>query len=469
MTALALDRPLPQVPDAERAVLAAILIEPKCYHRISLTVDDFAKPEHAAVYDVMARMVCDGDPLEILTLKEALRQLPATRRDAGNRLEEVGGVAFLTGLLDVNPDVANIERYAEMVDREARKRRLVKVAHALLSQALDPTTNPDELATAAMAKLGRQATQESSQAVPLIQVLRDARDRMELLREEDRSVSLVSGWKTADAHRIFRPTFAVTASASKHGKTAAMLALATALASNGHPVAIFSLESSQFEIASRYFSAQTGIGHDLMQDWRLFQDSHFRRVSECERAAADRPVYITGALRTVEDIVVEIKRLKAVAGLQAAFIDYIQIMDTRARIQNREERLAEISKTLLATAVGEGVHINGLSQINEDSPNFKANDRLTLSDLAYAKAIGKSARIVNMFRRPGKIDPESAEKCVVQWQIEANNEGRTNDFWAHFDEETQRFTEGTCEENNCRRLGRSAERDRGLFGYEREG
>lgn len=441
----ALDTPLPQNPEAERAVLGAIILNNLCLFRCgSLTDGHFFKDAHRQIFRAMALMAEDGEPIEILTLKNKLATL--------GRLELAGGVSYISSLVDVVPDVANVERYAAIIERMARKRALVKLGNRIMHEALSATGEPEEIAATAMAELSPQATAEDAQARALAVVLSETHNAMEQLVVKNEGLALVSGWPTLDELRVFCPTFVVTGSATKHGKSALMLSLADALAAHGSPTAIFSLESSNRELALRYTSMRTKIPHSLMRDWRTFSDTNYRKVAECRRATADLPVYITRGLRTAEDITLEIRRLKAVHGLKAAFIDYIQLVDLRRRVDSREERLAEIAKLFLETAIEQNVHIHALSQLVDDAG--KEGKRLHVGDLAYAKAIGKSARIVNLFYRPGKFAPGGEIKeCVVRWQVEANNEDRTNDFDAHFDEVTQTFAEGTCVENRCRHLG----------------
>lgn len=431
------DQPFPQSPDAERAVLGAILINNICFYRCkNLSADMFFKDAHQAIYGTMALMVEEGHAIEILTLKEHLAK--------HNLLDAVGGYAYITSLVDVVPDIANVERYAAIVERLAKKRALIVAGNALMRAGFDPETEPEEIATSAMAALSPQATREDRQARPLLEVLDEAYGAMESLRERNLGVSLTSGWPTLDEHKVFTPTFTVTGAATKAGKSAAMMSLSRGLASNGNPVAIFSLESSPRELGLRHTSSMTGIPHSRVRDWRTFSERDFARVAECRKTSAKMPIFITRSLWNAEDIVMEIRRLKAVHGLKVAFIDYIQNVTLRMKA-DREERLHEISKLFLETALDQEVHIHALSQLRDGAG--EDGKRLGVNDIAYAKSIGKSARIVNLFSRP------DTKRCIVRWQIEANNEERTNDFDAHFDEVSQTFAEGTCLQNNCRSLG----------------
>lgn len=451
----------PSSPDAEKACLGAVLIRNDAYYRMPrLSIESFFVPANRYVFAGMVEMA--GQDISALTLAAEMRRL--------GTLDAAGGVAYLTSLMDVVPDVANVERYAEIVERDAKKRAQIRAGYALVSDGFDPASEPEDAAASAMASLGSIATKEDAQARPLVEVLSEAYKAQDGLRERNASISLTSDFRTLDDHKVFTPTFWVCGSPTKHGKSAMMIALSEGLGRNGHPNVMISLESTMREIGLRYTSGITEIPHSRVRDWRTFSERDFAKVAECHKLSSKRPIFITRGIRTAEEIVLEIRRLKAVHGIKAAWIDYIQLVDLKRKVDSREERLAEVAKLFLETAIDSEVHIMAFSQLREGAG--KDGARLTVDDLAYAKAIGKSARGVLLFQRPAKGGAQCPEceraklpcfPCHVPFQIEANNEDRTNDFIAHFDEATQRFTEGTCEENDCRRLRASGPINQQLF------
>src|SRR5215217_4213657 len=134
-----LDRPMPQSPDAERAVLGAILINNHAFYRVIGTVDteDFFKDAHRAIFATMRRMAEQSREIEPLTLKEELAKHA--------QLDQVGGVAYISSLLDMVPDVANVERYARIVKEKSMLRRLVVMGNSVMRAALDPPNEPAEV------------------------------------------------------------------------------------------------------------------------------------------------------------------------------------------------------------------------------------------------------------------------------------------------------------------------------------
>ncbi len=231
---------------------------------------------------------------------------------------------------------------------------------------------------------------------------------------------------------MFYPTFIVISAAKMAGKSALMTALSLNLASNAHPSAMFSLESSNDDIAGRYEAMDSGVPHSYVRDPRppQFTDAHHARITECHRVAAHRGIYVTDKMRYLEQIILEIRRLRAVHAIQVAFIDYIQLVKVGQRFERDDLKYAYIAQEFLSAAVELGVAICAFSQINKEG------------EVAMAAAIEQTARVRVDFQR------SKEQPCKVTLSIVKNNEGRTNSgFQFHFSEVTQQWGEGTCADN----------------------
>src|SRR5687767_5388559 len=136
---VSLDRQMPQSPDAERAVLGAILINNHAFYRIIGTIDteDFFRDAHRTIFATMRRMAERSQDIEPLTLKEELSKHA--------QLEQVGGVAYVTSLVDVIPDIANIEAYARIVKEKSMLRRLIVMGNSVMRAALDAPSEPNDV------------------------------------------------------------------------------------------------------------------------------------------------------------------------------------------------------------------------------------------------------------------------------------------------------------------------------------
>jgi replicative DNA helicase len=438
---VALDRPLPNSLAAERAVLGAILISQECLFRVNLSTRDFFSDAHRHIWTAISTLVEEGMVIDQLTLRVELTRAKV--------LEAVGGFSYIASLTETVPDIARVEVYAAMIQRESKKRALIEAGNRMMRAAMDVESEPEEIAAKALTELGVQTTRENLQTRLISAWLAETYEGQAKLAAAGKSLALTSGFPELDAHRIFSPTLVVCGAPSKDGKTALMIELADGLARNRHRCAIITLESSERDTVLRYSSSQAGMPHSRMRDWRRFGPLDYDRVARVSAEASDKRIFLGRVSRVAEDIVMELRRLRATEGIEAAFIDYVQLMELRRPISNREERLSEIAQLLLGTAVDLGITIFVMSQVNEDGWAKRGHGPLNIGDLAYAKAIGKSARTVLLFHRPRKADPESPHPaCYVAMQIAANNEDRTHDgFSAHFNETYQRFSEGECDCN----------------------
>lgn len=447
--------PLPHSNESERAVLGCLLIDSSTYWSIAnvLQAADFYKDAHKTIYATIRELAAGGRGFDLITVKDQLA--------AEGKLSEVGGISYVASLTDPTPDMTSIERYVEIVIRNARLRTLVVAGNAMMNSAMDRDGDPEEIAGEALQRLSNVATREEAQARPMVEFIREAYAELERQRTGEAIGKLITGFDTLDGCRAIRRTFIAVGSPSKHGKTAFAVNLAAKLADHGHSIAMFSLESSEKETALRYVSTVGGVAHSRVQDWSLLRDDEYPKLAYAEATAGKQRVYLTKRVRTIDAIYAECRRLKTVYGLDAVFIDYIQLVKMHSGPRDREERIATISQTFLEIANDLDIAVVAMSQVNKDRM-VRGSGRLYTADLKYAAAIGESARVVLLFHRP-HMDDKSPEipPCLVKFQIEANNENVTNDYEWHFNEITQTFGEGTCEQNRCRRAQRAD--TRGLY------
>lgn len=437
--------------DAEKAVLGAILISAATFFRVSPIVSeqDFFREAHRRIYAAMSRLVSAGVDPDAIALKSEL---------GPDGLQRVGGLAFISSLTDSLPNIAQIEIYAEMIVREAKRRSLIATGNEIMRRAMEGEDAPEDIASEALSAFTATATRPDAQSRPFVDVIAAAYDGAEKRRKEDRSLALRSGLFELDSYAVLRRTFGVIGSPSKHGKSAYMMNLAAGLADTGHTVGVLTLESTPEEIAWRHIAATTGIAHGKVQDWRYLGAGDFERLARAQSLAKKLPIFMTRSVRTLTAIDAEARRLKAVHGLDALLIDYVQLVRHPGGPRDREERMAEIAARMLGLAIELDVMVCVTSQVNKDWMERK-DRRLYPSDLKYAAAIGESARFVLLFQRPHVYEPET-RSCQVLFQVAAANEGRTGDFEAHFDEATQKFGDGDCAGNNCRLLRNEPKEER---------
>ena len=448
-----LDRPMPQTADAERAVLGSILINNDAYHRVIgiLQPADFFKDGNRTIFATMRLLAEQQRAIDILTVKEELAK--------HGSLDKAGGYAYVTSLVDVVPDIANVERYAELVARASKLRRLITAGNELMRNALIGETEPEVIASEAVAALTLNAAARDTQARSISEFYAEVYADAERRKHGETIDAFQTGFHKLDEYRVIGPTLIVCGAPSKHGKSSWLLNLADGLARHGRKVLHFTLESTPKEITWRHISAMTGIPHHRVKDWWTFSAGEVARIQDAQGIAKRLPILMTRAQRTIDAIAAEIRRVKTLHGLDAVTLDYIQLVTYPGGPRDREERMAVIAQRLLEMALDMGIAVVAASQLNKDRLT-RDSGRVHASDLKYAAAIGESARAVLLFQRP-RLDNKADEEipwCKVNFQIEAQNEGRTGDYEAHFSEQTQRFGDGGCAENNCHRAQKSEDK-----------
>lgn len=437
-----LDRPMPSNVDAEGAILGAILSDNRAWFRVMPLVQasDFFRDANRVIFATAADALRRGESIDLLTLKAELEKR--------KKLVDVGGVAYVASLVDRIPDIANVERYADLVAREAKRRRLIAAGNSLITRSLVGEDEPESIAADAMAALTSAATNSDSQARHIAEVLDDAFAGAQGRYERGEINGLTTGLKL-DEYRAIYSTLIIVGSPSKHGKTGLQINLADKLAENGHASVFFTLESTTEEVAWRYVSANANVPHTRVRDWKYLTAGDMASMAQVRAVAAKRPIWMTRRIRSIEEIYAECRRLKTLGRLDAALIDYVQLVRYPGGPRDREERIAYIAQRLLEMALDLDIAVICGSQVNKDWME-RDSGLLQPTDLKYAAAIGESARVVLMFQRPHVYKPEELP-CKVLFQVAAHNEGRTGTYEMHFNEVTQRFSDGDCAAAGCRR------------------
>jgi replicative DNA helicase len=374
---------------------------------------------------------------------------------SAKELERIGGLSFVASLTDGIPNVAQVEKYAQLVAREAKRRRIIAAANDTVQRAIRDDDEPEVIAADALKHFTPTATREDAQARRIGDVIAAAYKTAEARRLSEETLALSTGFSTLDGYQAIRRTLTVVGSPSSHGKSAFAKDLAVGLAKNSHPVAFYTLESTTEEIAWRHVSAESGIPHSRVQDWRRLESNDFQALARVEGAAQRLPIYMTRGVRTIAEIDAETRRLKALSLIDAVIIDYIQLIRFNGGPRDREERMAMIAQTLLELALELQIAVIVTSQVNKERLQ-RGGGPLYMSDLKYAAAIGESARCGLLFQRP-HVENQEERACKVLFQVAKQNEGRTGSYEMHFSETLQRFREDGCVENGCGRSGIEAE------------
>ncbi len=403
-----IDRGLPASPDAEKAILGAILMDNAAYNVAAPIIkgDDFFVDSHRRIYLHMVSLV-EGNPprpVDFTTLTEELIQ--------AKELEAVGGVAYLSSLTDGLPRVANAEHYARIVKDKATARQLIHAANSILQQALEGGGGGGETGTSSDGVAGLLDRAEAAilavgedriraGLMPLGEIFRQTYSSMDdLLQRGKRITGLETGFRRFDDLTCgLQPAdLILLAARPSMGKTAWALDVARKAAVKGHTVGIFSLEMTKEALLIRMLCSEAGVDAHKYRSGFLSKDELHRIADSMGRLAA-APIFIddTAGLNLYE-MRAKARRLKAEKGLSLIVIDYLQLM-AAPKAENRNQEVSALSRGLKSLGKELQVPVMALSQLSR-APENRGNDhRPQLSDLRDSGSLEQDADLVAFLYR----------------------------------------------------------------------
>jgi replicative DNA helicase len=375
------DRIPPNNLEAEMAVLGSILVDREMMSTVSeiLSPGDFYAHVHDTIFTALAQLYERGEPLDKITVAEELR----TR----GLLDKVGGLPYLTSLMDTVPTAASAEYYAQIVGEKSALRGLIHAGTQITRIGFE---NEEDVEAAIdqseqiVYEVGKR--QKRGEFSPIYKLLKGTFEQIDrLYHSRGVRTGLTSGFRDIDEYTAgFQPgNFVIVAARPGMGKTSMALTMAAAAAKEEQkPIAIFSLEMTNEELVTRLLCAEARINSQNLRRGNI-KDPEWEKISTGMSALSQLPLYIddSGTV-SVSEIRSRCRRLQSGGGLAAVFIDYLQLVrpSGTSRSQNRNDELSEICRMLKATAKDLKIPIVALAQLNRgvESRNDK---RPMLADL----------------------------------------------------------------------------------------
>jgi replicative DNA helicase len=392
------DRIPPQNLEAEQAVLGSMLIERMAVERASevLRPEDFYRDAHRFIFEGMLTLTQRDEPVDLITLSNELR--------SRGQYETVGGLIYLQNLMEAPSTAANIEYYARLVEEKALLRRLLDAGTQVQGLAYSEFNNISEVVDKAeqiVFEIGRRrAGQFFKPLRPLLDKELDRLDRLDANRgaPTGRKTPFDDlNYKTAG----FQPSdLIIVAARPSMGKTALTVQLAQYVALNEKlPVAIFSLEMSAEQLVTRMICSESRVDANRLRTGYL-QSEDWQRVGEGIQRLAEAPIFIDDSPDiSALEIRAKCRRLKAEQkGLGMVVIDYLQLMRSHKRTENRNQEISEIARSTKQMARELEVPVIALSQLSR-AVESRPDKRPMLSDLRESGAIEAEADIVMFIYR----------------------------------------------------------------------
>jgi replicative DNA helicase len=395
----------PQNLEAEQSVLGAMMLDRDAIVRAMeyLTGDDFYREAHRATFEAMTAVFERGEAVDLVTVSEELRNR--------NQLEPVGGLTFLTGLANAVPTAAHVEHYARIVRDKSILRRMISAATGIVTrcyEGADEVRDVVDVAEQAVFSVSTLSKHHGVSEMRLKEIMINAFDYIEqLYNSQDRVTGVPTGFERLNnlTAGFQQSDLVVLAARPSQGKTSLALNFTrTAGILNKMPVLYFSMEQSALQVALRLLSGEARIDGNLLRTGRLARE-HWPRLAEASGRLGSAPVFIDDTPNlSVMEVRTRARRLKAEIDLRLIIVDYLQLMHTGGRNENRQQEISEVSRLLKALGRELNVPIMALSQLRR-AVEQREGERPQLSDLRESGAIEQDADVVMFLYQ----DPKSRE------------------------------------------------------------
>jgi replicative DNA helicase len=416
--------------EAEQAALGAMLLERDAIARALelLQPEDFYRESHRMIYAGVLDLFNRHEPVDLITLGEWLKS-----RD---RLETIGGTLYLTTIMTQVPTAAGIAHYAGIIRAKSIQRALIKAADEIMALAYQGDRDLDELVDECEQKIFSIAERSVSSGFVRLQDL--VKDQFYSIDESRASgtpgTGISTGFTNLDAITagLHPADLVILAARPSMGKTAFALNIARNVALvEKVPVALFSIEMAKEQLALRLLCSEARVNQDGVRH-AMISDDDMTRLAHAVERLWDCPIFIDDSPSiSVLEMRGKLRRLKAEHGLGLIVVDYLQLMHSASRSENRTQEIAQIARGLKALAREMKVPVIALSQLSR-MVESRSPRRPQLSDLRESGAIEQDADLVAFLYRPAYygedelkrvgLDPER-EKNVCELQIAKQRNG----------------------------------------------
>ncbi len=412
---------MPQNIEAEEAILGAILVNPSCMNRIveDLSPEAFYKPAHRYVYEAMLQLYNGGqDNIDIVSVSDTL--------NINQKLELVGGRAFINDLSYNTITTANVEYYAKIVQEKAIKRSLINAGSEIVSTGYDVNPIEESLEQAEKLIFDIASQKASKSLISIKDIVNDVYQKIEeRANNKGQLTGVPTGFYDLDTYTngLQKSDLIILAARPAMGKTAFALNIAQNVALRAKvPVAIFSLEMSKDQLAQRLMCSEAEVDTQRLKTGNV-QAKDWDKLAKAMADLYDAKIYIDDTAGcTITDLRAKCRRLAmAEKNLGLIVIDYLQLIEGTGR-EDRMQQISSISRGLKILAKELNVPIIALSQLSR-AVEGRTDKRPMLSDLRESGSIEQDADIVMFIYRDeyyknANEEEDEAEKAANKGEAE---------------------------------------------------
>jgi replicative DNA helicase len=402
---------IPHSREAEEAVLGAVLINSDAYFDVAhfLHADDFYIHRNGWIWEAFAHLQEKHVPLDLLTITEEL--------DRKNQLAEIGGPAYLTALINQTPNSLNAESYGHIVSEHAARRRMIQAANQIAALAFNEQSDIEAVTSEAIQALESAVVRSTGDTLqPLSKSLTDVYEFVDQSSRTTELPGVPSGIHDLDVllGNFQKGEVSILAARPGQGKTSLELSILNNAAQSGKRSAFFSLEMSREKVTSRLIAQHSGLNVQLLNTGKL-SDEQWPVFTAGIEHLAKLPIFIddTPAI-SPSQILTRCRKLIMTSGpLDLVAIDYLQLMKSGGKAENRTQEIGLISRALKVLAKELNIPVLAAAQLNRDLE--KRADKLPqLSDLRESGDIEADADVVIFLHQP---DPEQKSSDTVRTDL----------------------------------------------------
>lgn len=432
-----LGKSLPCSIEAERAILSALLLNDEHLHHVaeSLVPQDFYQPAHQLIYQSVLALAHEHKRIDLVTLQDELHKKGI--------LETIGGVSYLLSLQEDIPALGLIGQHAQIVREKAVLRELISSATNIISNCYEQNDEGiDVVLDAAEQTIFQISNKRTNQSFVQLHIwLKKTFEYLSDIKSHSKGITGVSsGYKKLDllTSGFQKGDFIVLAARPSMGKTALALSLASHAAAQGNTVGFFSLEMSAEQLTLRLLSSQAGIAHHNIRNATITSDEWLGLTNVAAQLASMKLFIDDTAMLELMDLRAKARKLKIEHKLSFLVIDYLQLIRSVKRHENRHQEVSEISRSLKALAKELEIPVVALSQLSR-AVDSRMDKRPILSDLRESGAIEQDADLIMFLYRDAVYNQETENPTLAELIIGKQRNGPTGTVLLNFARELTRF------------------------------
>ena len=430
----------PQDIEAEQSVLGALMLDKSAVIKVIdlLVPDDFYDPKHAKVYGAIYELFEKGEPVDILSVTNKLKD--------AHKLTDIGGSSYLSDLVSTVPTSTHIAHYAKIVHQKKILRDLIRASAEIGERALDSSKDTDDVLDEVEQKIFAISQRSRPQNfVHIKDELRAAYERIEKLHQGGKGLrGIPTGFEELDNYLsgLQKSDLVVLGARPSLGKTSLCLDIARHVAvKNNLSVGIFSLEMSRDQIIDRFIASEAQIPLWELRTGRLKSEVEFELIQSALDRLSKAPIYIDDTpSATIIELRSMARRLQIERGLDLIIVDYLQLIHPRTSTDNMVSAMTEVSHGLKALARELQVPVLAAAQLSR-AVEQRDHKVPRLSDLRETGAIEQDADVVLFIYRKDrdKIDVEPEEQNTAEIIIAKHRNGPLGTVRLKFDQDKVSF------------------------------